>query len=271
MGLFERCGVSCGEDVACRPAAPYRPRAPIDAFTMGAIALVLTLVGSGCKAGMPAQPDTAATLTGREIHELQRSSEMEVSRVVEASGKRYFVPRAPYVRLAEVGRGTASAHYQAWINLRRADGQEDVDEPLAATVTFRAQGRPPSASREDNWIRSDMEIPGLGMTTLWLDTRECRNDQMPPPVENMPDLRIQAAWTIADTTLNLNCRASLAPTPSGKRPMTCFGGSAATSRDVTIGLYGGASLDQGCRSALEALVASFAHVPLIVADWDRES
>ena len=272
MGVSEKCGVSCGQVVVGRLAARCRPRAPLDAFTMDAIALVLTLCGSGCEAQMTAQLGTAATFTGREIHELQRSSEMEVSRVVEASGKQYFVPRAPYVRLAEVGQGTASAYHQVWINLRSSDGQEDVDEPLAATVTFRAPGRPQLTSPDDSWIRSDIAIAGLGMTTLWLNTRECPDDMMPSPVENMPDLSIQAVWTVADTTLELSCRASLAPTPNGKRPMACFGGgSGPTSSGVTYGLYGGASLDRGCQSALEALVSSFAHLPLIVADWDRES
>lgn len=252
-----------------RPIAHYSPRAPFDASIGGKMALALALVGSGCESEMPAQPDAAATLTGREIHELQRSSQMEVARVVEANGQRYFVPRAPYVRVAEVGLGTTSAHHQAWIDLKSADEQDSVKEPLAATVTFTDAARLPLTSPDGKWIRSDIEIPGLGMTTLWLDTRECSDDKMPPPVHNMPDLRIRAVWTIADTPLELSCRASLAPTPSGKRPMACFGGSAATPSQPAFGLYGGVSLAHGCQRALESLASSFSYLPSIVADWER--
>lgn len=252
-----------------RPTAPNSPPVPFDASITGKMALALAMVCSGCESQMPSQRDAAAALTGREIHELQRSSEMEVARVVEAGGKRYFVPRAPYVRVAEVGRGTASPHYQAWIDLENGDEQDDVKEPLAATVTFSDTSRHVLASPDANWTRSDIEISGLGMTTLWLDTRECSDDKMPPAVENMPDLRIRAVWTVADTPLELSCRASLAPTPSGKRPLACFGGSAATPSRPALGLYGGASLAHGCRFALESLASSFAYLPLIVADWDR--
>lgn len=262
--LFETRGLSGAREAERWTDAPCCPRASLGALIAGVLSLALGV--SGCEAQTP-ESVAAAALTGREIHELQKSSEMEVSRVVEAGGARYFVPRASYVRLGEVGRGTPSAYYQAWIRLRGADGQRDVDEPLAATVTFMDPGRPRLASPDDSWIRSDMEIPGLGTTTLWLDTRECRDDDMPPPAENAPDLRIRVGWTIADTKLELNCRASLAPTPNGKRPMACFGGSEVTPSGVTFGLYGGASLDHGCRSALESLVSSFAHLPLIAADW----
>lgn len=254
-----------------RPKASCVAHPNIDASIVRktAVVLVLSLFGSGCESQR--HRDAPVTLTGREIHEHQRSSEMEVARVVEVNGKRYFVPRASYVRLAEVGLGATSAHYQAWIDLKSVDNQDDVDEPLAATVTFGGGGRRSLASPDANWSRSDIEIAGLGMTTLWLDTHECSNDRAPPPRDNTPDLRIRAMWTVAATPLELSCRVSSTPTPSGKRPMACFGGSAAMPSRPTFGLYGGASLAQGCRSALESLASSFAHLPLIVADWESGS
>lgn len=263
--FFEARGLGRADDLL-HDAVVRKPRYVGEATVISAM-MALALSGSGCEA----QTHTNAVLTAREIHELQRSSEMGVVRVVEARGERYSIPSAPYVRLGEVGQGTTSAYYQAWISLRSAGGQRNVDEPLAASVTFLDPGKPQLASPDDSWLRSDIEIPGLGLTTLWLDTRECHDDLMPPPVDNGPDLRIRAVWTISDTTLGLNCRASLAPTPNGKRPLACFGGSAATQSGVAFGLYGGASLDLGCRSALESLASSFAYLPLIVADWREAS
>lgn len=267
MRSFETRGMSGARGAERETNAPSRPRASFQPPIVGMLSLALGV--SGCEA-TTVEPDAAATLTGREIHELQKSTEMGVSRIVESGGVQYFVPIASYVQLGEVGRGTPSAYYQAWINFRGANGQRDVDEPLAATVTFMDPGRPRLASPDDSWIRSNMDVPGLGTTTLWLDTHECRDDQIPPPVENRPDLRIRVLWIINDTKLKLNCRASLAPTPNGKRPMACFGRSEATPSGITLGLYGGASLDHGCRSALESVVSSFAHLPLIAADWRRE-
>lgn len=177
--LFETRGLRGAREAERGTDAPCRPRASFGTLIGGVLSLALGV--SGCEAQTP-EPEAAAALTGREIHD----------------GVRYFVPRASYVRLGEVGRGTPSAYYQAWISLRGADGQRDVDEPLAATVTFMDPGRPRLASPDDSWIRSDMEIPGLGTTTLWLDTRECRDDDMPPPAENAPDLRVRVGWTIAD-------------------------------------------------------------------------
>lgn len=215
----------------------------------------------------------STALTAREISEIQRTSDLPVSRVVEANGRQYAVPQAPHVRLAQIGRDTPFAHYQAWIYLKPASeavAKGDINERLAATVTFTDETRGLLASPDDSWAQSEVEIPGIGMTKLWFETEACIDDRMPPPVEDQPAFVIRVVWTIAETPMEIFCMASLAPTPSGVRPLSCFGGSAVTSSTPAINLYGGALLDNGCKSALVSLVSSFAHLPLIVADWRQE-
>lgn len=237
--------------------------------------IVLLFVGS-CGAKISSDSEARESLTALEIHELQTSTPMEVSQVVEGVGERYAIPRAPYVRLGEVGRGTSTAYYQAWIKLRAVvpptqypDMKYPVRDITAASVGFSQPGIPSVPIPGEGWVRSEVGIREFPQVELWLDTRECEDDRPPAPAKDRFDVRVRAVWTIAATPLQLSCRASLG-TPNGRHNMTCFGGSAPTPSGLTYGFYGGGSLDQGCRAALEEVVRSFAPLPLIVADWRKE-
>lgn len=244
---------------------------------------VLPIFGSGiallfagsCEAQPSSDSEAGESLTALEIHKLQTSTPMEVVRVVEGVGERYAIPRASYVRLGEVGRGTSTAYYQAWIKLRAAvppTQYPDTKYPVrdfAASVGFNEPGGPIVPIPDEGWVRSEVGMPEFPQVDLWLDTRECEGDRPPAPAKDRFDVRVRAVWTIAETPLLLSCRASLG-TPNGRHNMTCFGGSAQTPSGLTYGFYGGGSLDQGCRTALEAVARSFAPLPLIVADWRKE-
>ena len=235
------------------------------------------LIVSGCQAQSPSSLNGAdRLLTGREIHELQTSTTLETAQTVEIGSDRYAIPSAAYVRLAEVGRGTPSAYYEAWLNLRAvdaiADGADQVrsqSETVSVSVGFLGPPRPAVPVPDESWTRSEVGIPDLPGTDLWLDTRQCLDDQAPAPRADHYDIFVRAVWTVADTPLHLSCRVSLAPTPNNRRSLSCFGGSAQTPSGLNYGFSGSATLDGGCRATLEQIAASFAYLPLIVADWRK--
>ena len=191
------------------------------------------LIVSGCQAQSPSSLNGAdRLLTGREIHELQTSTTLETAQTVEIGSDRYAIPRAAY-------------------------------------VGFLGPPRPAVPVPDESWTRSEVGIPDLPGTDLWLDTRQCLDDQAPAPRADHYDIFVRAVWTVADTPLHLSCRVSLAPTPNNRRSLSCFGGSAQTPSGLNYGFSGSATLDGGCRATLEQIAASFAYLPLIVADWRK--
>ena len=239
-------------------------------------AVIASLFAVSCGAQPSSDSAAKVHLTALEIHELQTSTPMEVAQVVEGVGARYAIPRAPYVRLGEVGRGTPTAYYQAWLDLKAVipptqypDQTYPVRDKISVSVGFLEPGIPIVPVPGEGWVRSEVGIPEFPQAELWLDTEQCIDDRPPRSAPDRFDVRVRAVWTIAETPLQLSCRASL-NAPNGRHNMTCFGGSAPTPSGVTYGFYGGGSLDQGCRAALEGLARSFAPLPLIVADWRME-
>lgn len=241
-----------------------------------AVSVLLLVWGCEARSQVEFVKSGDISITGREIHELQNSSRFEVAEVVQVGNDRYSIPRAPYIRLAEVGKGTPTAYYQAWLELEaelnRDNGQSHKPsqyetKTVTASVSFLDTGLPNFPQRDSDWIRSDFDLEGLPDTAIWLDTRQCENDQAPSLNAERSMISIQAIWVVAETPLYLSCHISLYPTPNGRRSVSCFGGSERTLSDPHYSFYGGDTLDQGCRAALERLVASFAYLPLIVDDW----
>lgn len=239
-------------------------------------AAAIIIPATSCEAQPSSNADDSRALTGREIHELQSSTQMETAQIVEVGGDRYAIPRAPYVRLGEVGRGTPTAYFQAWLNLKAVvpstqypDQKYPVRDMTAASVSFSEPGTPSVPVPGEGWVRSEVGIPEFPQVELWLDTRQCQDDRPPVPTSDRFTVQVRAVWTIAETPLQLSCHASL-DAPNGRHPMTCFGGSALTPSGLTYGFYGGGSLDQGCRAALEDVARSFAYLPLIVAEWRKD-
>lgn len=244
-------------------------------------AVLVLLVSSGCEAQTPARPDSSTSLlTGREIHQLQNSTAMEPAGKVQVGDRRYSIPRAPYVELAEFGHGTPTVYTSAEVMLRTVtmavQQPGDLYPPrnwVLALVEFNrprgpaALSVPASVPVPDGWVRSERGLPELPDVNLWLDTQQCVNDLPPPPSPDKSSLQIQAMWTVDDVPLLLSCDAPLAPNPSGKLTLRCNGGSEPTHLGVVIGFHGLVSLERGCRAALEELAPSFAYLPLIVADW----
>jgi hypothetical protein len=249
---------------------------PLGAVIVGTMAIALSV--SGCEAQTPVRPENPAVLlTGREVHELQNSTAMDVSGTVEVGNDRYLIPKAPYVDLMEVGRGTPTAYHQAAITLRSvklADqrlGQPYPRDSVTALIGFNAPRLPGGFPvPDDGWVLSEQGLEGLPNVDLWLDTRQCVGDRPPPLSDDKPGLEIRAVWTVADVPLLLSCYMPLTPTPNGRYTLRCNGGSERTPSGVIIRFNGLASLDFGCRAALETLASSLAYLPMIVADWREE-
>lgn len=236
----------------------------------GAMAVLVFV--SGCEAQTPSRyyETGAGVLTGREIHELQNSTKLDVAQIVKVGNDQYAIPRAPYVRLAEVGRGTSSAHFQAWLELKGADTAPNAgirSKVVTASVGFSAPGHSSVPEPDAGWTRSTVGIQDLPAAEIWIDTRECVDDQAPAPSSDKYMINLRAIWKVNDAPFQLSCNINTAVTPNGRQIVSCFGGSGQASSGIKYGFYGSDSLDQGCRAALERLVTSFAYLPLIVADW----
>lgn len=237
---------------------------------------IALLLAASCGASPPSENATTKPPTALEIHKTQTSTRMEVSRIVEAQGKRYAIPRASYVRLGEVGRGTPTAYYQAWITFSRADPTQQIpsrkipaDDHLTASVSFDQPDSVdifPVPTAEGGWVRSDTGIAEYPDAELWLETTQCENDHPPKPSPEPSDLHVKAVFNIADTQLRLSCVGGLNP-PNGRVHLICVGGSTPTSSGLKYGFYGVTSLDNGCRASLEEIARSYATIPLIVGDW----
>lgn len=237
---------------------------------------IALLLAASCGASPPSENATSKPLTALEIHKTQTSTRMEVSRIVEGRGKLYAVPSAPYVRLGEVGRGTPTAYYQAWITFSHAVPTQQIPgrkipaiDRLTASVSFNQPDGVdifPSPTAEGGWVHSDTGIPEHPNAELWLETTQCENDRPPKPSTEPSDLNVKAVFSIAGTQLRLSCSGALNP-PNGRVHLICVGGSAPTSSGLKYGFYGVTSVEKGCRAALEELARSFAAIPLIVDDW----
>lgn len=232
---------------------------------------------TSCEANPYENVDASRALTGREIHEIQSLTQMETSQIVETGADQYAIPRASYVRLGEVGRGTSTSYYQAWINLKPAvPPRQYTDQKylqrklITASVSFSENGAVSIPVPGEGWKRSEAGIPEFPEVELWLDTEQCVDDRPPQAGGEQYDLRIGAIWTFSETPLYLSCRATIG-TPSGRHSMNCVGGSPSMPSGLRYRFYGVETLDMGCRASLENLVRSYVYLPLIVSDWKKNS
>lgn len=168
-------------------------------------AILVLLVSSGCEAQTSARSDSSTSLlTGREIHQLQNSTAMEPAGTVQVGDRRYSIPRAPYVELAEFGHGTPAAYTSAAVMLRTVtmvvQQPGDLYPPrnrVLASVEFnRPRGpaalpapAPASVPVPDGWVRSERGLPELPDVDLWLDTQQCVDDLPPPPSPDKSSLQ----------------------------------------------------------------------------------
>lgn len=279
MGSFEMCSGRRASAVLRRLGLlrDISKCSPFGAVIVVTMAIALSV--SGCEAQTPVRPETSAVLlTGREVHELQNSTAMDVSGTVEVGDDRYVIPKAPYVDLMEVGRGTPTAYHQVAVTLRSVKlAHQRLDQPypprnsVTALIGFNAPRLPGGFPVPgDGWVLSEQGLAGLPGVDLWLDTRQCVGDRPPPLSDDKLSLETRAVWTVADVPLLLSCYTPLTPTPNGRYTLRCNGGSERTPSGVIIRFNGLASLDFGCRAALETLASSFAYLPMIVADWREE-
>ena len=121
--------------------------------------VVCLVIAGGCSA-QSTDPDggRSAVLSGQEIRDFQNANASNVSSVVTVGNQNYAIPQAPYVRLAEIGRGTSSAYYQAWLTLRKTNNPDasggkrpDRAETVTVSIGFQDPGNPGAPHRDEGW------------------------------------------------------------------------------------------------------------------------